>query len=90
MKRHDYYAFMADVRRFRSLVIVVLSTLVVIPSIFDMLTQGMSVLVVLFRYLVALVVIGLLVWIVSTILIRYATIQAHAESDANKSGRNYL
>lgn len=90
MKRRDYYAFMADVVRFRPFAIVMLATLVVIPSIFDMLTQGMSVIVVLFRYLVALVVMGSFVWIVSTILIRYATMQARAESESNKSGRNYL
>lgn len=90
MKRRDYYSFMADIQRFRPLAVIVLSTVVIVPSLAEMLTQGMSVLVVLLRYLIALVVMTILVWSVSSLLLRYARIQERAESDGNKSGRNYL
>jgi len=67
-----------DVRRLRPLIIVVLAFIILLPSFIEMLTQGLSPIVVLARLAMALGLIGTLVWLVSGVALHYARIQALA------------
>lgn len=78
MTRRDYAALIADIRRFRPLVVVVLAVVVLVPSFAAMATQGLSPLVVLLRLTEALVVIGALVWFVSAVVLHYAKVQVRS------------
>lgn len=71
---------MIDVRRLRPLIIVVLAFITLLPSFIEMVTQGLSPIVVLARLAVALGLIGTLVWLVSGVVLYYAQIQAGSEA----------
>lgn len=79
MKRRDYYALMADVRRFRPVVVIVLTIVVLLPSFGEMVTQSLSPLTVLARLAGSLAVVGLLVWAVSGVVLHYAGIQVKSQ-----------
>ena len=79
MKRRDYSAFISDVQRFRPLIVVVISILVLIPTFDEMVTQSLSMLVVLFRLAEVMFVDSIMVWLVSSVLLHYARTQSRAE-----------
>jgi ABC-type long-subunit fatty acid transport system fused permease/ATPase subunit len=79
VKRRDYYALMADVRRLRPVVVIVLTIVVLLPSFDEMVTQSLSPLTVLTRLAGSLAVIGLLVWAVSGVVLHYAGIQVRSQ-----------
>lgn len=89
MKRRDYYAFIADIYRFRPLAVIISSVLVTLPSIIEMATQGLSILDVLTRLVISILFMGALVWLVTGLLVRYARIQAQAEHQANSKSQTY-
>jgi hypothetical protein len=76
MKHHVYRVFAQDVRRFRPLVALIISILVLVPSLVAMATQDLSPLVVLLRFVEIVIVVGILVWWASSIVLHYARIQA--------------
>lgn len=90
MKRRDYYAFIADIYRFRPLAVIVASILVIIPSVVEMVTQGLSAIEVLLRLCISIIVMGILVWLLTGLVLRYAKLQEKVERDADSSGRMYL
>ena len=65
VRRRDYHALTVDIRRFRPIVVIVLAIVVLLPSLDEMVTQGLSPLVVLARLAESLAVVGALVWVVS-------------------------
>jgi hypothetical protein len=75
VRRRDYITLVADIRRLRPVIVIVLATVVILPSLYEMVTQALSPLTVLFRLAQGLAVIGLLVWIVSAVVVHYARIQ---------------
>lgn len=79
MRRRDYHAFIADVRRLRPFIVIVISIIVLLPSFSEMVTQELSPMAVLLRLVEAAVVVGLLVWSVSAVVLNYARIQAGSE-----------
>jgi hypothetical protein len=79
MRRRDYITLLADIRRLRPIVVIVLATVVILPSMYEMATQALSPLTVLFRLAQGLAVIGLLVWIVSVVIVHYARIQLKSQ-----------
>ena len=79
MKRHNFYAFMVDVRRLRPLIAAVLALLSLLPSLVEMATQGLSPILVLARLAQALALFGTLVWLVTGVVLYYARIQAGTE-----------
>lgn len=76
MKRPNYRVFAQDVRRFRPVVILVISILVLTPSLLSMATQELSPLVVLLRFVEIVIVVGLLIWWTSGVILHYARIQS--------------
>ncbi len=86
MRSHQYNAFIADLYRYRPLIVVVLSVIVILPSLNEMFGQGLSVLIVLFRFAEAMFAISILVWLVSSVLLRYARIQARTEIVNDRQG----
>jgi hypothetical protein len=86
VRRRDYLTLLADVRRFRPVVVVVLATVTALPSVYEMLTQAVAPLTVLFRLAAGLAVSGVLVWIVSTVVLHYARIQLRAERGTELDG----
>ncbi len=86
MKRRDYYAFMLDVRRVRPLVVIVMTIVVLLPSLDEMLTQGLSPLTVLIRLAEGLMFIGALVWVVSGVVLHYARIQVQSQRSRDPDG----
>jgi len=71
---------MVDVRRLRPVIVLVLALITLLPSLFEMATQGLSPIVVLARLAEALGLIGTLVWLVSGVVLHYARIQAVSEA----------
>jgi hypothetical protein len=78
VKRRDYHALASDVRRFRPVVVIVLTVIVLSPTLDEMVTQSLSPLTVLARLAVSLVVVGALVWAVSAVVLHYARIQVES------------
>ncbi|MDA8080389.1 MAG: hypothetical protein M0Z96_02070 [Actinomycetota bacterium] len=79
MKRRDYNAFIGDIQRYRPLAVVVISIFVLLPTFDEMLTQSLSMLVVLFRLAEVMFVDSIMVWLVSSVLLHYARTQSRAE-----------
>lgn len=79
---------MVDVRRFRPIFVAVLAFLTLLPSLFEMVTQGLSPIVVLARLAEALGLIGMLVWLVSGVVLHYARIQAKSEAGGNQGSED--
>lgn len=79
MKRRDYNAFIGDIQRYRPLIVVVISILVLLPTFDEMVTQSLSMLVVLFRLAEVMFVDSIMVWLVSSVLLHYARTQSRAE-----------
>jgi hypothetical protein len=86
VRRRDYLTLSADVRRLRPLVVIVLATVTTLPSVYQMLTQAVAPLTVLFRLAAGLAVSGALVWIVSTIVLHYVRIQLRSERGTELDG----
>jgi hypothetical protein len=78
MRRRDYVTLLDDVRRLRPLVVIVLATVVMLPSMYELVTQDVSPLTLLVRLAESLAVVGLLVWIVSAVVLHYARIQVRS------------
>jgi len=78
LRRQDYYSFIADIHRFRPLVVIVLAAVITAPSLVEMATEGLPALVVLLRLAEAMAFAGALVWAVSAVLLRYARTQAQS------------
>jgi hypothetical protein len=78
VKRREYHALMVDIRRLRPLIVIVLTVVVLAPSVDEMLTQGLSPLTVLARFAGSLAVLGALVWGVSAVVLHYARIQVES------------
>jgi hypothetical protein len=89
VKRRDYHALAVDIRRLRPVVVIVLAVIVLLPSIDEMVTQGLSPLVVLARFAESLAVVGALVWAVSAVVLHYARIQveSHRSADHERGNR---
>lgn len=79
MKSRNYAAFIGDLQRYRPLIVVVLSLLILLPSLDQMVTQGLSMLVVLFRLAESMFFISVVVSLVFSVLRHYAKVQARAE-----------
>lgn len=79
MNGRGYREFMGDVRRFRPAIVILVSIVVLLPSLDEMLTQALSPLSVLERFVEIVIVVGALVWGASSIVLRYARIQARHE-----------
>jgi hypothetical protein len=77
---------MLDIRRVRPLIVIVLTTVALLPSMDEMITQGLSPLTVLVRLAEGLVVIGALVWAVSGVVLHYARIQAQSPRSRDPEG----
>jgi len=69
---------MLDIRRLRPLVVIVITTVALVPSFDEMITGGLSPLTVLARLAEGLIFIGLLVWAVSGVVLHYARIQVQS------------
>jgi hypothetical protein len=82
VKRRDYRVLMTDIRRLRPVVAVVLTIVFLLPSLDQMVTQDLSPLVVLLRLVEALALVGTLVWLVTSVMLHYARIQAEAQRTA--------
>lgn len=86
MKSRDCGAFISDVYRLRPLVTVVLAILIMLPSFSEVISSGLSMVVLLMRLAETLFFVGTLVWITSGVLIHYANVQAKTpESDKVES-----
>ncbi|HUZ41992.1 MAG TPA: hypothetical protein VMU68_11460 [Acidimicrobiales bacterium] len=88
MKRHDYYGFVVDVRRLRPVVVVVVASVSIVPSFYEMLTQGLSPIVVLARLAEAVALLSTLFWGLSRVLLHYARIQAKSGDSWEQGGDN--
>jgi hypothetical protein len=86
VKRREYHALAADVRRFRPIVVIVLTVIILIPTLDEMVTQSLSPLTALSRLAVTLAVIGALVWAVSAVVLHYARIQVESARGDQESG----
>jgi len=87
MKRRDYSALVADIRRFRPLVVVALAAIALLPSFVEMATQNLPALTVLVRLAESLALIGVLVWGASAVVLHYARIQVESQgSGAQETG----
>lgn len=86
MKQRDYEAFVVDVYRFRPIIVMVMAILIVSPSCYEMVIQGLSVLTVLLRLAGALAFAGVLVWLASGMVIRYARIQTKSHTETDPKG----
>jgi hypothetical protein len=69
----------ADIRRLRPVVTVVIVIVLLLPSLDQMATQGLSPLTVLFRLAEAMALVGALMWLVCAIVLHYARIQADSQ-----------
>lgn len=75
MKREDYVKFSCDVRRLRSLTVVAFALATLTPSVVEMFRQDLSPVTVLLRLVLALVVLGALVWFISWLVLHFALVQ---------------
>jgi hypothetical protein len=76
MTGRDLRSFVVDLQRFRPLATVVLAVGMVLPSLWELGTGGLSALTFLARLALALPVCAALVWAVSWVVLRYARMQA--------------
>jgi len=76
-----------DIRRFRPVIVIVLAVIVLLPSLDEMITQGLSPLVVLARLAESLAVVGALVWAVSAVVLHYARIQVETHRSGEQDNR---
>jgi amino acid permease len=76
-----------DVRRFRPLVTVVLTVLVIFPSFIEMATQGLAATTVLQRLVEALGIASVLVWVVSGVVLHYAKVQSELSAEDRETGQ---
>jgi len=90
LNRHDYYAFAADIRRLRPVVALVLSLIVLLPSIYEMASQALPPTVVLVRFAEALALIGTLCWLVSAVVLHYMRIQVQSEINGDREGEIHI
>lgn len=79
MRATHYLKFVADVRRYRPLAIIALSALVVAPAFPQVISQELSTTEFLGRFAEAMAAISVLVWAVSSLVIRYAMQHVRAE-----------
>ncbi len=79
MNVRQHQALAADIRRIRPLAVVVLATLCILPSFWEVVTGNLSAVTLLGRLALALLVIGLLVWAVTGVILYYARVQATNE-----------
>jgi len=79
MKR-TYREFISDIRSLRAAITVGLSALVVAPSFLDFVHQDLSPVQVLARFAESLIVVGILVWVTTSVLLHYAKTQARREN----------
>jgi hypothetical protein len=84
MKRRDYSALVADVRRLRPIVVVALAAIALLPSFVEMATQNLAALTVLVRLAESLVLIGVLVWGASAVVLHYARIQVESQGSGDQ------
>jgi hypothetical protein len=89
MKKRDYHLLMGDVRRFRPLVVMVLTIIVLLPSFDAMLTQSLSPLTVLYRLAETLALVNVLVWAVSAVVLHYARIQVQSRRTGEHGGSTH-
>lgn len=82
MTREEYVKFASDVRRMRSLVVVVFALVALTPSVVEMFRQDLSPVMVLLRLVLALVVLGVLVWFISWLVLHFARVQAAVAEQA--------
>jgi hypothetical protein len=66
----------------------VLAVIVLLPSLDEMLTGGLSPLVVLARLAESLAVVGALVWAVSAVVLHYARIQVESHRNGDQETAN--
>ncbi|HUX03519.1 MAG TPA: hypothetical protein VMV53_01235 [Acidimicrobiales bacterium] len=79
MKRDVYRSFALDVRRFRPVMVVALTLVTLVPSLYEMVADDLSPLAVLIRLAETFPLMGLMVWLVSGVALRYARIQARSD-----------
>ena len=89
MRRRDYHALAVDIRRYRPIIAIVLALIVLLPSLDEMVTQGLSPLVVLARLAESLAVVGALVWAVSAVVLHYARIQVESHRNGDQENANH-
>jgi hypothetical protein len=77
---------MADIRRLRPVIVIVLTIIVLLPSFEEMLTQSLSPLTVLGRLAESLAVVGALVWAVSAVVLHYARVQVESQRGRDHEG----
>lgn len=85
MQERDFYRFVVDVRRLRPLVSVIVTVIVIIPSFLEMGTQDLSAVSVLERLAEALAFTSVLVWLASSVIVRYARIQLRKSLEERNS-----
>jgi hypothetical protein len=89
VKRREFHALMVDVRRLRPVIVIVLTVVVLAPSLDEMLTQGLSPLTVLARFAGSLAVVGGLVWGVSAVVLHYARIQVESARNGDQESNSH-
>ena len=75
MRKTDYVSLIADIRRLRPIVVILLSIPVMLPTLDEMVAQGLSAVSVLLRLVETLVFIGVVVWLTSGVVLHYARVQ---------------
>lgn len=86
MKQREYFRFVSDVRRVRPLISVVATVVIMIPSFIEMGTQALSALTVLERLAGSLAMVSALVWLVSGLVVHYATHQLRNSLEDGEAG----
>ncbi len=81
MNWRDYRMLAADVQRLRPLAAIVLAIVMILPSMSDVIRGDLPVVTLLVRLALALVVSGVLVWIVTGVVLHYARVQAQSGPD---------
>jgi hypothetical protein len=82
MSWRDYRMLAADVQRLRPLASIILALVMVLPSLWEMFTGNLTAATLLLRLALALVVSGVLVWIVTGVVLHYARVQARPDAEA--------
>jgi hypothetical protein len=89
VKRRDYRLLMADIRRLRPVVAIVLTIVFLLPSFDQMVTQDLSPLTVLTRLAEAFALVGTLVWLVSGVVLHYARTQVAAQARRGREDESH-
>ncbi|MGA2835706.1 MAG: hypothetical protein ABSF84_03815 [Acidimicrobiales bacterium] len=84
MNWRDYRVLAADVQRLRPLATIVLAILLLLPSLSETVTGDLPVVTLLARLALALLVSGVLVWIVTGVVLHYARVQAQSGSEGRR------